>query len=195
MIAQAGLGTSHIDGNTRLCTATASQALRETFGSDGQPGSYTDFDVDRLPAPGRPQHGRDADRAVGARPRPPSRAEAAEARRHRPAADADGRGGRRPPRARARARTSRCSTACCTCSSRPGTIDREFIDEHTVGFEQLARGRRGLPAGAGRGDHRRPGRRSSARRRRSDRQRARRWSRPSSRASTSRTRRPPRPAR
>ena len=34
-----------MDGNTRLCTATAAAALKETFGADGQPGSYTDLDV------------------------------------------------------------------------------------------------------------------------------------------------------
>src|SRR5579872_3159007 len=45
IIAQAGLGTSNIDGNTRLCTATAEQALCETFGSDGNPASYADLDV------------------------------------------------------------------------------------------------------------------------------------------------------
>jgi anaerobic selenocysteine-containing dehydrogenase len=45
MLAYGGIGTNHVDGNTRLCTATASQALRETFGSDGQPCSYTDLDV------------------------------------------------------------------------------------------------------------------------------------------------------
>src|SRR5436305_14746243 len=45
VIAQAGLGTSNLDGNTRLCTATAEQALCETFGTDGQPGSYADLDV------------------------------------------------------------------------------------------------------------------------------------------------------
>ncbi|MDT5270129.1 MAG: hypothetical protein QOH49_2315, partial [Acidobacteriota bacterium] len=45
IIGKAGLGTPHMDGNTRLCTATAAQALKETFGSDGQPGSYTDFDT------------------------------------------------------------------------------------------------------------------------------------------------------
>src|SRR5918993_4199507 len=37
-------GHPHMDGNTRLCTATAAQALKETFGTDGQPGSYTDID-------------------------------------------------------------------------------------------------------------------------------------------------------
>jgi anaerobic selenocysteine-containing dehydrogenase len=43
-IARAGVGTDHLDGNTRLCTATAAEALQETFGSDGQPASYTDVD-------------------------------------------------------------------------------------------------------------------------------------------------------
>jgi anaerobic selenocysteine-containing dehydrogenase len=44
VIARAGIGTNHIDGNTRLCTATAGEALKESFGCDGQPGSYTDVD-------------------------------------------------------------------------------------------------------------------------------------------------------
>ena len=45
VIGKAGLGTRHMDGNTRLCTATAVQALKETFGTDGQPASYTDIDI------------------------------------------------------------------------------------------------------------------------------------------------------
>jgi anaerobic selenocysteine-containing dehydrogenase len=44
VIGKAGIGTPHMDGNTRLCTATAAQALKESFGSDGQPGSYIDID-------------------------------------------------------------------------------------------------------------------------------------------------------
>ncbi|WP_278262490.1 molybdopterin oxidoreductase family protein [Nocardia sp. AG03] len=44
VIAHAGIGTNHLDGNTRLCTATAAEALKESFGCDGQPGSYTDVD-------------------------------------------------------------------------------------------------------------------------------------------------------
>ncbi|TQM79363.1 anaerobic selenocysteine-containing dehydrogenase [Saccharothrix saharensis] len=44
VIGKAGMGTPHMDGNTRLCTATAAAALKESFGSDGQPGSYTDID-------------------------------------------------------------------------------------------------------------------------------------------------------
>lgn len=42
--ARAGIGTSHLDGNTRLCTATAAEALKESFGCDGQPGCYDDID-------------------------------------------------------------------------------------------------------------------------------------------------------
>jgi anaerobic selenocysteine-containing dehydrogenase len=44
LIAHGGIGTNHVDGNTRLCTATAAEALKESFASDGQPGSYTDID-------------------------------------------------------------------------------------------------------------------------------------------------------
>jgi ferredoxin-nitrate reductase len=44
VIGKAGLGTPHMDGNTRLCTATAGAALKQTFGTDGQPGCYADID-------------------------------------------------------------------------------------------------------------------------------------------------------
>jgi anaerobic selenocysteine-containing dehydrogenase len=44
IIAHAGIGTNHLDGNTRLCTATAAEALKETFGCDGQPACYEDVD-------------------------------------------------------------------------------------------------------------------------------------------------------
>src|SRR4051812_18926422 len=45
VIGKAGLGTPHMDGNTRLCTATAASALKASFGTDGQPGSYRDLDT------------------------------------------------------------------------------------------------------------------------------------------------------
>jgi anaerobic selenocysteine-containing dehydrogenase len=44
VIARAGIGTNHLDGNTRLCTATAAEALKQSFGCDGQPASYADVD-------------------------------------------------------------------------------------------------------------------------------------------------------
>lgn len=45
LLGDVGVGTPHMDGNTRLCTATAAMALMESFGTDGAPGSYTDFDT------------------------------------------------------------------------------------------------------------------------------------------------------
>ncbi|MFL5674132.1 MAG: molybdopterin oxidoreductase family protein [Chloroflexota bacterium] len=45
LVSEAGIGTAHVDGNTRLCTATAATALIESFGTDGAPGSLTDFDL------------------------------------------------------------------------------------------------------------------------------------------------------
>ncbi|WP_426625673.1 molybdopterin oxidoreductase family protein [Leifsonia sp. McL0607] len=44
VLGKGGIGTPHMDGNTRLCTATAASALKETFGADGQPGCYEDID-------------------------------------------------------------------------------------------------------------------------------------------------------
>ena len=44
VIGKAGIGTPHMDGNTRLCTATAAAALKASFGTDGQPGTYSDID-------------------------------------------------------------------------------------------------------------------------------------------------------
>jgi len=44
LIVRGGIGTPHLDGNTRLCTATADASLKESFGSDGDPGSITDID-------------------------------------------------------------------------------------------------------------------------------------------------------
>jgi ferredoxin-nitrate reductase len=44
VIGKAGIGTPHMDGNTRLCTATSGSALKASFGTDGQPGSYADVD-------------------------------------------------------------------------------------------------------------------------------------------------------
>ena len=45
VVGKAGLGTPHMDGNTRLCTATSAAALKASFGTDGQPGSYSDIDI------------------------------------------------------------------------------------------------------------------------------------------------------
>jgi anaerobic selenocysteine-containing dehydrogenase len=44
VITHGAIGTPHVDGNTRMCTATAAAALKETFGCDGQPASYSDVE-------------------------------------------------------------------------------------------------------------------------------------------------------
>ncbi|MFL5563367.1 MAG: molybdopterin-dependent oxidoreductase, partial [Gemmatimonadaceae bacterium] len=43
-IARAGLATANIDSNTRLCTATTAASLMESFGADGPPGAFEDFE-------------------------------------------------------------------------------------------------------------------------------------------------------
>jgi ferredoxin-nitrate reductase len=45
VITKGGIGTNHVDGNTRLCTSTSAWALKLSFGTDGQPASYRDFDL------------------------------------------------------------------------------------------------------------------------------------------------------
>jgi assimilatory nitrate reductase catalytic subunit len=43
-LAQLGLGTSNYDGNTTLCMSTAVAGYKRSFGSDGPPGAYEDFE-------------------------------------------------------------------------------------------------------------------------------------------------------
>jgi hypothetical protein len=44
VLGKAGIGTPHMDGDTRLCTATSAAALKASFGTNSQPGSYEDVD-------------------------------------------------------------------------------------------------------------------------------------------------------
>ncbi|MFF6984687.1 molybdopterin oxidoreductase family protein [Streptomyces sp. NPDC008343] len=137
VIARAGLGTNHLDGNTRLCTATAAEALKETFGCDGQPASYTDVDhadtialfghnvaetqpvlwmrvLDRLAGSNPP-------RLVCVDPRPTPAA------RHASVHLA--------PRA---GTNVALLNALLHEIIRADRIDHEFVDTHTVGFDELA---------------------------------------------------------
>ena len=136
VIGRAGIGTPHMDGNTRLCTATAASALKQSFGTDGQPSSYTDVDhcdtlaiwghnvaetqavlwmrmLDRLHGPDRP-------RLVVADPRltPVAR----EADVHLPVKPGT-------------------NVALMNGVLREvienGWIDQDYIDQHTLGFEEL----------------------------------------------------------
>src|SRR3954452_984846 len=136
VIGKAGLGTPHMDGNTRLCTATAAAALKETFGSDGQPGSY--FDIDETDCIVMVGHNMAAtDTVLWMRV-------------------LAGRRGPRPrklividPRATATAKEADIHLAPRVGSNvallngilhlivENGWIDRPFIEAHTAGFEQL----------------------------------------------------------
>jgi ferredoxin-nitrate reductase len=136
VIARAGIGTAHMDGNTRLCTATADAALKESFGCDGDPGCYEDIDecdtlfivghnmaetqtvmwarvLDRLHGPDRPA-------LVVVDPRRTATARKADL--HLPIA-----GGTNLP----------LLNAIQHELIRTGRIDESFVEDHTVGFEQL----------------------------------------------------------
>lgn len=136
MIGKAGLGTQHMDGNTRLCTATAARAFIETFGADGQPASYTDVDVcDALLLVGHNVASQQTvlwsrilDRLVG--PDPPKVVVI-------------------DPRATETAKKAdvhiapRLGTNVVVLNGlmnliiQAGQVDRAFLDAHTVGFEAL----------------------------------------------------------
>ena len=138
VIGKAGIGTPHMDGNTRLCTATAAAALKETFGADGQPGSYTDLDTceavfhfgHNVAETQTVLWARMLDRMAGADP--PARVTV-------------------DPRTTAVARASTVHLPV-----RPGTnlalvngllrevisrgwVDHDYVDRHAVGFAELAR--------------------------------------------------------
>ena len=138
VVARGGIGTNHLDGNTRLCTATSGQSLKETFGSDGQPGSYTDVEhcdtlfhvginvaetqtvlwmrqLDRLHGPDRP-------RLVVIDPRPTQAAREADVHL---------------------AIRNGTNVAMLNALIRElvenGWIEQQWVDAHTVGFEGLVK--------------------------------------------------------
>lgn len=47
-LAKGFLRTIHIESNSRLCMASAGTGYKQSLGSDGPPGSYTDFDCSNL---------------------------------------------------------------------------------------------------------------------------------------------------
>jgi anaerobic selenocysteine-containing dehydrogenase len=122
----------------RLCTATAGEALKESFGSDGQPGSYSDLDhADVICLYGHNM---------------------AETQTVLWARILDRLGGPEPPRIICvdPRRTRVAEQATIHLAPRPGTnvmvmnallheliehewIDRDYIDQHTVGFDELAK--------------------------------------------------------
>lgn len=138
MIGDAGVKTMHMDGNTRLCTATAAMALMESFGADGDPGSYTDFDLtDAIFHVG---HNvaftqtvlwtRILDRLSGVNP---PRLIVVDPRRTDTAKHAHI---HLAPRAGS---NLALLNGLLRVIIRAGAIDRAFIDAHTVGYEELER--------------------------------------------------------
>lgn len=136
VIGKAGIGTPHMDGNTRLCTATAAAALKESFGSDGQPACHADIDLcdalflfghnmaatqtvmwarvlDRVEGPERP-------RLVVVDPRRTPTAEAADVH----LAPLPG-------------TNQALLNGLVRAVIEHGWMDREYVDRHTLGFEEL----------------------------------------------------------
>ncbi|MER7208995.1 molybdopterin-dependent oxidoreductase [Streptosporangium sp. NPDC000239] len=146
VIGKAGIGTPHMDGNTRLCTATAAAALKESFGTDGQPGSYTD--VDHCDAIALWGHNvaetqtvlwmRMLDRRRG--PRPPAMI-AVDPRETPVAREADVHLAVRPGTNMA------LMNALIHRLIDKGWYDEEYVRSHTIGFEELCRVVRDCPPG------------------------------------------------
>ena len=136
VIGKAGLGTPHMDGNTRLCTATAGQALKETFGTDGQPASYTDIDTTEailhighnVAAAQTVLWSRILDRRRG--PKPPKLV-VIDPRETPTAREAD------VHLAPILGTNVAVMNGLLNLIIESGRIDQEFIDEHTVGFQFL----------------------------------------------------------
>jgi ferredoxin-nitrate reductase len=136
IIAHAGLGTNNMDGNTRLCTATAAQALKESFGSDGQPGSYSDLDeTDCILLAG---HNMASTQTVlwsrildRRRSDNPPKLVVIDPRQTWTAKEADV---HLAPRA---GTNLAVMNGLLNLIIESGNIDTNFIDEHTVGFEKL----------------------------------------------------------
>ncbi|MFE0455259.1 molybdopterin oxidoreductase family protein [Streptomyces sp. NPDC058914] len=137
VLAHAGIGTNHLDGNTRLCTATAAEALKQSFGSDGQPGSYEDIDhADTIALFGHNMAetqtvlwARVLDRLAG--PEPPTLL-CVDPRRTHVARHAHVHLAPRP------GTNVALLNALLHEVIRTGRIDRDYIERHTVGFEELA---------------------------------------------------------
>jgi ferredoxin-nitrate reductase len=136
LIGKGGLGTPHMDGNTRLCTATAGEALKQSFGSDGQPGTYFDIDqTDCLFLVGHNMAATDTvlwsrvlDRRRGARP---PKLIVVDPRTTMTAREADI---HLTPRVGTNVALLNGLLNLLIASSH---IDRTFIEKHTVGFDKL----------------------------------------------------------
>ena len=137
VLVRAGIGTPHLDANTRLCTATADFALKESFGTDGAPGSLEDFDLcdtlfmvgHNMPETHTVLWARVLDRLEG--PEPP-RLVVVDPRRTVVAERAEVHLPIRPGTNLALLNGIQAALI------RNGAVDMEFVAAHTVGFDRLA---------------------------------------------------------
>jgi anaerobic selenocysteine-containing dehydrogenase len=137
VMVRGGIGTPHIDGNTRLCTATSDAALKETFGTDGDPGTLEDFDTcdtifavgHNMPETHSVMWMRVLDRLRGSQP---PRIVVVDPRPTRIAAEAE-------VHLRVLPGTN---VALLNSIQRElielGAVDSTFVDAYTIGFERLA---------------------------------------------------------
>ncbi|GAB2584108.1 nitrate reductase [Streptomyces capparidis] len=138
VLARAGIGTPHLDGNTRLCTATAAEALKQSFGCDGQPGTFDDFDhADVIALYGHNiaetqpvQWMRVLDRLAGG---DPPRLVCVDPRPTEPARHAAVHLAPRP------GTNVALLNALLHEVIRTGRVDRAWVEAHTVGYEELER--------------------------------------------------------
>ena len=138
VIGKAGIGTPHMDGNTRLCTATAAAALKASFGTDGQPAGYDDVDLcDALAFWGHNVAETQQVLWAGCSTGGPAAI--------RPRCSPSTRGPRRSPRRRtytwrsAQGPTWRCSMRCSAWSSRRAGTTTSSCRQHTLGFDHLSK--------------------------------------------------------
>ena len=138
VIGKAGIGTPHMDGNTRLCTATAAAALKASFGTDGQPAGYDDVDLcDALAFWGhnvaetqQVLWARMLDRRAGSDP--PTML-AVDPRSTPVAQEADLHLALRP------GTNVALLNALLRLVIQKGWYDNEFVQQHTLGFDQLSK--------------------------------------------------------
>jgi len=149
VINKAGLRTPHTDGNTRLCTATADAALKISFGTDGQPSSYTDIDTTdcimlvghNIASQQTVLWARILDRLAG--PKPP-KIVVIDPRKTFTAAKADVHLQLKP------GTNVVVLNGLIHLLIKNGHIDEDYIKDHTVGFKALKKQTFKMDAGAGR---------------------------------------------
>jgi anaerobic selenocysteine-containing dehydrogenase len=133
-LVQLGFGTSNYDGNTTLCMATAVSGYKKSFGSDGPPGAYEDLETadvvlliganiaDNHPILCQYLESNPRKTLIVADPRVSKTAMLADL--HLPL----------NPRS-----DLALANGIAHILIRHGLIDREYIRQHTTGFEELAR--------------------------------------------------------